>query len=95
MEGTRALGSNGEGDAEAVLSNVVITGFIFRAAKRSMIWIDKPGDILFQDCEFRVCRSLLELFIAQTYSIILTFSGCFACEPIGECWCITYPFGLL
>ena len=49
MEGTTFYGAPGD-----VLENVVITGVTFAEARKHMVWINKPGDILFQDCEFRV-----------------------------------------
>jgi len=49
MEGTTFYGAPGD-----VLENVVITGVTFADAGKHMVWINKPGDILFHDCEFRV-----------------------------------------
>ena len=49
MEGTTLHGAPGDS-----LDNVVITGVTFSDAQKHMVWINKPGDILFEDCEFRV-----------------------------------------
>jgi len=51
MEGTTVYGGPGNS-----LDNVVITGLTFSNAEKHMVWINKPGDIIFQDCEFRVSR---------------------------------------
>jgi len=54
MEGTTMYNTPGDS-----LENVVITGVTFSNAQKHMVWINKPGNIIFQDCEFRV--SILSL----------------------------------
>jgi hypothetical protein len=46
------------------LDNVVLQGLTFINASRYNVWINKPGDVLFEDCVFRV-RSLVCLFQCQ------------------------------
>jgi hypothetical protein len=38
------------------VSNVVLEGLTFSGSTKHVAWINKPGDILFKDCEFRVCN---------------------------------------
>lgn len=51
MEGTTVYAGPGE-----FLANVVITGVTFADAGKHMVWINKPGNIVFEDCEFRVSK---------------------------------------
>lgn len=51
MEGTTFFGAPGN-----VLENVVITGVTFSSAQKHMVWINKPGNILFEDCAFQVSK---------------------------------------
>jgi hypothetical protein len=47
------------GVPEDAVDNVVITGVTFSGARQHMVWINKPGNVLFQDCVFRVRKSVL------------------------------------
>lgn len=42
------------GMSEDPLTNVVIEGITFIDARKHIVFINKPGDVLFQDCVFRV-----------------------------------------
>jgi hypothetical protein len=36
------------------VDNVVLEGLTFTGSMKHMVWINKPGNVLFKDCEFRV-----------------------------------------
>ena len=61
MEGTTFYGAPGD-----ILDNVVITGVTFANARKHTVWINKPGNILFQDCEFRVSGRFAKAPIAYS-----------------------------
>jgi hypothetical protein len=48
------------------VDNVVITGLTFLDASQHTVWINKPGNVLFRDCEFRV-RWLVLIVLLVTY----------------------------
>jgi hypothetical protein len=39
---------------DGTVDNVVLEGLTFTGSMKHMVWINKPGDVLFKDCEFRV-----------------------------------------
>jgi hypothetical protein len=39
---------------DGTVDNVVLEGLTFTGSMKHMVWINKPGNVLFKDCEFRV-----------------------------------------
>jgi hypothetical protein len=39
---------------DGTVDNVILEGLTFTGSMKHMVWINKPGDVLFKDCEFRV-----------------------------------------
>jgi hypothetical protein len=39
------------------VENVILEGITFTGSMKHMVWINKPGDVLFKDCVFRVRSS--------------------------------------
>lgn len=54
-------GTSVRGITETSIENVVIEGIVFIGAQKYSVWANKPGDITFKNCEWRVrfCKYLL------------------------------------
>ena len=55
-------GTSTRGITDSTVNNIIIEGFIFEGATKSSMLVDKPGNLLFRNCEWRVrynCHILL------------------------------------
>jgi len=50
VDGTHYFGVS----ASETLENVVLEGITFFSSERHSVWLTKPGDVVFRNCEFRV-----------------------------------------
>lgn len=50
----QADGTNLYSVPDGTVDNVILEGLTFTGSMKHMVWINKPGDVLFKDCEFRV-----------------------------------------
>jgi hypothetical protein len=62
-------GTSTRGITEPNLNNILIEGFTFVGATKSSIIVDKPGNIVFRDCEWKVRTYYFLVLVIVLFSI--------------------------